>query len=89
MIFSIKTEYYPYFAMLFMQLWGRLSWSEGEEVLLVLIEKILKLSKGLGCRLYDGQIEEYLTIELLEEIKCKFINTSCFVNKGLGKISAT
>ena len=63
----------------------RMSWAEDPESIRERLKYILELADRLGCRVYDGQIKEYLTKDNLDTMETKFAKISGTVIGLIGK----
>jgi Leucine-rich repeat (LRR) protein len=53
-----------------------LSWDEDANSMANALQNILDLARDVGCRVYDGQTEVYITPETLDKIVSFFVKTS-------------
>lgn len=63
----------------------RMSWAEDPESVMEDLRYIIKLADRIGCRLYDGQIGEYLTTANLDTMRSRFAKSAGIVIGLIGK----
>ena len=63
----------------------RVSWGENPDSFLCLLGKILALARLVDCRVYDGQMDRFITVEDLEEIKRQFSSVASGISNKLGR----
>ena len=64
----------------------RLSWATEPGQLMIELENLLNLAGVIGCRLYDGQVGEYVNREHLSKIQSVFSKSSANVIGLIGKV---
>jgi hypothetical protein len=65
----------------------RLSWGQDPREMRGIIKAILDLADSLGCRVYDGQIQQYVTIQNIDDVMAQFRRTASWVVGMFGAAS--
>lgn len=63
----------------------RMSWMEDEESMPGRLDYILGVAEKLGCRVYDGQIKEYVSRHSVAAIASRFAKTAGMITGLIGK----
>ena len=64
----------------------RLSWGERPESFVNTVKHILELADSIGCRIYDGQINDFVTFDTINEVLKSFVSGANWVIGAFGKI---
>lgn len=54
----------------------RLSWATEQQEFIEILKNMLELAERIGCRVYDGQLQEYVTCENLDGIAKGFLKAA-------------
>ncbi|MDD3731175.1 MAG: hypothetical protein PHU88_02230 [candidate division Zixibacteria bacterium] len=64
----------------------RLSWATGASKMKTILVSILELAKTIGCKVHDGQISSFVTVDNIDDIIESHARTAATVVGLLGRV---
>jgi hypothetical protein len=65
----------------------RMSWGNSYDFQQAM-EAIISLADSMGCRVYDGQVEEFVSMDNLEKVMESYFGGASWVRKNIGTVQS-